>query len=70
MRCPACNGKRLNERKRYSQAMLYCDNCNTTFRPDDALPDVAAAPTPRVPRKSGVIAGPVFRRGFRWGAGY
>lgn len=69
MRCPACNGLRLLERKRYTRPMLYCENCNSTFAPADALTD-EAPPQPRVPRKSGVIAGPVFRRGFRWGRGY
>ena len=68
MRCPACNGKNIKPRRRYD--MLYCTNCNTSFHPSEGAPDETPAPTPRTPRKSGVIAGPVFRRGFRWGAGY
>ena len=68
MRCPACNGKRIEKRQRY--AMLYCVNCNTSFVASEGSPDEPTKPEPRVPRKSGVIAGPVFRRGFRWGAGY
>ena len=67
MRCPACNGKRIEKRQRYE--MLYCVNCNTSFPPSEGSPD-EPVPVPRKPRKSGVIAGPVFRRGFRWGAGY
>ena len=69
MRCPACNGKNIAARHRY--AMLYCINCNSSFTAEEGLPAAKQKkPEPRKPRKSGVIAGPVFRRGFRWGAGY
>ena len=56
MRCPACNGKRIEKRQRY--AMLYCVNCNTSFPPSEGSPDEPAKPESRVPRKSGVIAPP------------
>ena len=67
MRCPACKGRNIQSRIRY--LMLYCISCNTSFHPHESWEE-PPAPVPRKPRKSGVIAGPVFRRGFRWGAGY
>lgn len=68
MRCPACNGKRIEKRQRY--AILYCVNCNTSFPPSEGSPDEPPAPVARKPRKSGVIAGPCYATGYRWGRGY
>ena len=56
MRCPACNGKRIEKRQRY--AMLYCVNCNTSFVASEGSPDEPAQAVPRKPGKSGVIAPP------------
>lgn len=74
-RCPACNGRQLRRR---ANSLIYCYSCGeASIAPADVLDEKgekfrnlhkpATRDRPRL-AGSGIVAGPCYRRGFRWGA--